>query len=65
MREQNLWKVRRNPHNTRQYQVCMYEQGTGFGKRVKDIIPGFFDNLKSAQEFAEAINAMKRGVKGV
>lgn len=65
MREQNLWKVRRNPNNTRQYQVCMYEQVTRYDKRVKDIIPGFFDNLKSAQEFAEAINTMKRGVKGV
>lgn len=43
----------------------MYEQVTRYDKRVKDIIPGFFDNLKSAQEFAEAINTMKRGVKGV
>lgn len=54
------WKVRRMPGSKHSYQVCHFdEQGNA------EVIPGFWNDLKAAQEFADAMNEMAKGVQEV
>lgn len=54
---QEGYKVRRVPGFSRLYQVCLYGLIDGI-----EVIPGFFDNVKAAQEFADAMNSMRKEV---
>ena len=51
------YKVRRVEGFTNLYQVCMYGLIDGI-----EVIPGFFDTVKAAQEFADAMNEMHKEV---
>lgn len=47
------YKVRRVEGFSNRYQVCMYGLIDGIEE-----LPGFFDSVKSAQEFADVMNTM-------
>lgn len=51
------YKVRRVDEFANLYQVCMYGLIDGI-----EVIPGFFDTVKAAQEFADAMNTMHKEV---
>lgn len=51
------YKVRRVDGFANLYQVCMYGLIDGI-----EVIPGFFDTVKAAQEFADAMNTMHKEV---
>ena len=51
------YKVRRVDGFANLYQVCMYGIIDGI-----EVIPGFFDTVKAAQEFADAMNTMHKEV---
>lgn len=51
------YKVRRVEGFANLYQVCMYGLINGI-----EVIPGFFDTVKAAQEFADAMNQMHKEV---
>ena len=53
--EHKPWKVRRV--GKKLYQVCFFGILSGV-----DPMPGYVDNLKSAQEFADALNSMRKEV---
>lgn len=59
MTEKNYqpYKVRRVDGFANLYQVCMYGLINGI-----EVIPGFFDTVKAAQEFADAMNTMHKEV---
>lgn len=50
------YKVRRVPGRKMLYQVCKYGLIDGM-----EIMPGYFDTVKMAQEFADAMNLMIKG----
>ena len=52
------YKVRRVDGFANLYQVCMYGLIDGM-----EVIPGFFDTVKAAQEFADAMNTMHKEVQ--
>lgn len=52
------YKVRRVDGYANLYQVCMYGLIDGI-----EVIPGFFDTVKAAQEFADAMNTMHKEVQ--
>lgn len=52
------YKVRRVDGFANLYQVCMYGLIDGI-----EVIPGFFDTVKAAQEFADAMNTMHKEVQ--
>ena len=52
------YKVRRVDGFANLYQVCMYGLIDGM-----EVIPGFFDTVKAAQEFADAMNEMHKEVQ--
>lgn len=60
MTEKNYqpYKVRRVDGFANLYQVCMYGLINGI-----EVIPGFFDTVKAAQEFADAMNTMHKEVQ--
>lgn len=47
------YKVRRVEGFSNRYQVCMFGLIDGIEE-----LPGFFDSVKSAQEFADVMNTM-------
>lgn len=51
------YKVRRVDGFANLYQVCMYGLIDGI-----EVIPGFFDTVKAAQEFADAMNTLHKEV---
>ena len=51
------YKVRRVEGFANLFQVCKYGLLDGI-----EIIPGFFDSVKAAQEFADAMNTMCKEV---
>ena len=51
------YKVRRVEGFANLFQVCKYGLLDGI-----EIIPGFFDSVKAAQEFADAMNQMHKEV---
>ena len=53
-----MYKVRRVDGFANLFQVCKYGLLDGI-----EIIPGFFDSVKSAQEFADAMNTMHKEVQ--
>ena len=59
MTEKNYqpYKVRRVEGFKNLFQVCMYGVIDGI-----EVIPGFFDTVKAAQEFADAMNTMRKEV---
>lgn len=60
MTEKNYqpYKVRRVDGYANLYQVCMYGLIDGI-----EVIPGFFETVKAAQEFADAMNTMHKEVQ--
>ena len=52
-----MYKVRRVDGFANLFQVCKYGLLDGI-----EIIPGFFDSVKAAQEFADAMNQMHKEV---
>lgn len=52
------YKVRRVEGFANLFQVCKYGLLDGI-----EIIPGFFDSVKAAQEFADAMNTMHKEVQ--
>ena len=52
-----MYKVRRVDGFANLFQVCKYGLLDGI-----EIIPGFFDSVKAAQEFADAMNTMCKEV---
>lgn len=52
------YKVRRVDGYANLYQVCMYGLIDGI-----EVIPGFFETVKAAQEFADAMNTMHKEVQ--
>lgn len=52
------YKVRRVEGFANLFQVCKYGLLDGI-----EIIPGFFDSVKAAQEFADAMNTMCKEVE--
>lgn len=52
------YKVRRVEGFANLFQVCKYGLLDGI-----EIIPGFFDSVKAAQEFADAMNTMCKEVQ--
>ena len=52
------YKVRRVEGFANLYQVCMYGLIDGI-----EVIPGFFNTVKAAQEFADAMNTMHKEVQ--
>ena len=54
------WKVRRMPGSKNTYQVCYFD-GLGGVEEV----PGFWDNPKEAQVFADVMNQLREGAKSV
>lgn len=59
MTEKNYqpYKVRRVEGFKNLFQVCKYGLLDGI-----EVIPGFFDTVKAAQEFADAMNTMHKEV---
>lgn len=59
MTEKNYqpYKVRRVEGFKNLFQVCMYGVIGGI-----EVIPGFFDTVKAAQEFADAMNTLHKEV---
>ena len=59
MTEKNYqpYKVRRVEGFKNLFQVCMYGVLDGI-----EVIPGFFDTVKAAQEFADAMNTLHKEV---
>lgn len=53
-----MYKVRRVDGFANLFQVCKYGLLDGI-----EIIPGFFDTVKAAQEFADAMNTMCKEVE--
>lgn len=53
-----MYKVRRVDGFANLFQVCKYGLLDGI-----EIIPGFFDSVKAAQEFADAMNTMCKEVE--
>lgn len=53
-----MYKVRRVEGFANLFQVCKYGLLDGI-----EIIPGFFDSVKAAQEFADAMNTMCKEVE--
>jgi len=53
-----MYKVRRVDGFANLFQVCKYGLLDGI-----EIIPGFFDSVKAAQEFADAMNTMCKEVQ--
>ena len=53
-----MYKVRRVEGFANLFQVCKYGLLDGI-----EIIPGFFDSVKAAQEFADAMNTMCKEVQ--
>ena len=51
------YKVRRVEGFANLFQVCRYGLIDGI-----EVIPGFFDTVKAAQEFADAMNTMHKEV---
>lgn len=47
------YKVRRVEGFSNRYQVCMFGLIDGI-----EVLPGYFDSVKSAQEFADVMNTM-------
>ena len=60
MTEKNYqpYKVRRVEGFKNLFQVCMYGLLDGV-----EVIPGFFETVKAAQEFADAMNTMHKEVQ--
>lgn len=60
MTEKNYqpYKVRRVEGFANLFQVCMYGLLDGV-----EVIPGFFETIKAAQEFADAMNTMHKEVQ--
>lgn len=60
MTEKNYqpYKVRRVEGFKNLFQVCKYGLLDGI-----EVIPGFFDTVKAAQEFADAMNTMHKEVQ--
>ena len=60
MTEKNYqpYKVRRVEGFKNLFQVCMYGLLDGV-----EVIPGFFETIKAAQEFADAMNTMHKEVQ--
>lgn len=60
MTEKNYqpYKVRRVEGFANLFQVCKYGLLDGI-----EVIPGFFETVKAAQEFADAMNTMCKEVK--
>jgi hypothetical protein len=56
-RNDQPYKVRRVEGFKCLYQVCRYGLLDGV-----EVIPGFFDTVKAAQEFADAMNTMRKEV---
>ena len=52
------YKVRSVEGFANLYQVCMYGLIDGI-----EVIPGFFDTVKAAQEFADAMNTVHKEVQ--
>lgn len=52
-----MYKVRRVEGFANLFQVCKYGLIEGM-----EVIPGFFDSVKAAQEFADAMNTMHKEV---
>ena len=52
------YKVRRVEGFANLFQVCKYGMIEGM-----EVIPGFFDTVKAAQEFADAMNTMCKEVE--
>lgn len=53
-----MYKVRRVDGFANLFQVCRYGLLDGV-----EVIPGFFESVKAAQEFAEAMNTMCKEVQ--
>lgn len=53
-----MYKVRRVEGFKNLFQVCMYGVLDGI-----EVIPGFFDTVKAAQEFADAMNTIHKEVQ--
>ena len=51
------YKVRRVEGFTNLFQVCLYGLIDGI-----EVVPGYFDDVASAQEFADAMNTMRKEV---
>lgn len=52
------YKVRRVEGFSNRYQVCMYGLIDGI-----EVLPGYFDTVSSAQEFADVLNDMNKEVQ--
>lgn len=52
------YKVRRAEGFANLFQVCLYGLIEGI-----EVIPGYFDDVASAQEFADAMNTMHKEVQ--
>ena len=52
-----MYKVRRVDGFANLFQVCLYGLIDGI-----EVVPGYFDDVVSAQEFADAMNTMHKEV---